>query len=110
MSDNSGLIASSLEKSNPALALSMDAANAFKDGVKQQGARVALYRDYERGDHRSVITTQMSKMLRLDEEEDTGLTDFNGNYCGIVIDKMAGRLHVSEITTGDEGIDKSWLA
>jgi hypothetical protein len=109
MAENSALIADALTKSNPALALSMDAANSFKSSIAQQGARVALYRDYERGDHRAVITDQMRKMLRLSTES-SGIQDFNGNYCGIVIDKMAGRLHVSEITTGDVAIDEDWLA
>lgn len=107
-SENSGLIASALEKSNPELYLSMGAGDVFRTYVKQQGARVALYRDYERGDHRAVITNQMRKLLRL-TEDDSGMVDFNGNYCGIVIDKMAGRLHVSEITTGDIKIDEEWL-
>ena len=107
-SDNSGLVASALQKSNPALALTMDAANSFKAEVVEHGARVTLYRNYERGDHRAVITTQMRKMLRLTEDK-SGMVDFNGNYCGIVVDKMAGRLHVNEITTGDEATDKDWL-
>ena len=109
MSDNSGLIANALLKSNPALALSMDAANTWKAEVLEQGARVDLYRDYERGDHRAVITNQMRKMLRLNDDS-SGINDFNGNYCGIVIDKMAGRLHINEITTGDASIDENWLA
>lgn len=107
--DNSMLIANALYKSNPALAATLDYQNAFRDWVKEQGARVDLYRDYERGDHRAVITTQMRKMLRL-ETDDSGIEDFNGNYCGIVIDKMAGRLHVSEITTKDPAVDDDWLA
>jgi hypothetical protein len=108
MSDNSGLISDALTKSNPALALSVDAANAYKSEVKQQGARVALFRDYERGDHRAGITDQMKKMLRL-PTDDSGITDFNGNYCNIVIDKMASRLKVSEVTTGNDPVDKDWL-
>ena len=108
MSENSGLIADALYKSNITLAVSLDYANSFKDGIAEQGARVALYRDYERGDHRAVITTQMRKMLRL-EQEDSGINDFNGNYCGIVIDKMAGRLNVMEVTTKDSDIDDNWL-
>lgn len=107
--ENSGLIADALLKSNPALALSVDASDAFKAEVKEHGARVDLYRDYERGDHRAVITTQMKKMLRLDDD-DSGIVDFNGNYCTIVVDKMAGRLHVSEITTKDTTTDEDWLA
>ncbi|HEY6019124.1 MAG TPA: phage portal protein, partial [Candidatus Paceibacterota bacterium] len=108
-SDNSGLIADALLKSNPALALSMDASNAFKAEVLEHGARVALYRDYERGDHRASVTDQMKKMLRI-KDDDSGMVDFNGNYCGIVVDKMAGRLHVSEITTKDTSVDDDWLA
>jgi hypothetical protein len=109
MSDNSGLIASALERSNPALALSADASNSFKEYVRQQGARVDKFRRYERGDHDAVITDQMRKMLRLNAADASGIVDFNGNYCGIVIDKMAGRLHVSEITTGNDTVDKEWL-
>lgn len=109
MSENSGLIASALQKSNPALALTMDVANSFKAEILEQGARVDLYRDYERGDHRAVITDQMRKMLRL-PTENSGIQDFNGNYCGIVVDKMAGRLHVTEVTTGDPATDNDWLA
>jgi len=109
MSDNSGLIVSALLQTDPILALSLDAENAYKAAIVEQGARVALYRNYERGDHRAVITTQMRKMLRL-AEDNSGMVDFNGNYCGIVIDKMAGRLNVSEITTGDVNIDTDWLS
>jgi Phage portal protein, SPP1 Gp6-like len=108
MSDNSGLVASALEKTNPALAMSMDAANAFKSNLIRQGARVKLYRNYERGDHRAVITNQMRKMLRLTEDE-SGMVDFNGNYCGLVVDKMASRLHVNEITSGNPTTDNEWL-
>lgn len=108
MSDNSGLIASALYKSNPALAEEMDWNNSFKAYIKGMGAKVDLYRDYERGEHRAVITNQMRKLLRL-EADDSGITDFNGNYCGIVIDKMAGRLQVSEVTTKDATVDDEWL-
>lgn len=109
MATNEGLISSALYKSNPVLAASLDWANAFKAEIKEHGARVALYRDYERGEHRAVITNQMRKMLRL-TEDDSGLVDFNGNYCGIIIDKMAGRLFVSEVTTGDATTDDEWLS
>src|SRR5512142_2617119 len=108
-SDNSGLIADVLIKSNPTLAASMDAANSFKAEIKEHGAKVALFRQYERGEHRAVITEQMRQLLRL-PKDDSGIVDFNGNYCGIVIDKMSGRLHVSEVTTKDASTDEDWLA
>jgi hypothetical protein len=109
MSTNEGLIADALYKSNPALAMMLDYGNSFKAEIREHGARVDLYRDYERGEHRAVITEQMRRMLRLPSEE-SGIQDFNGNYCGIVVDKMAGRLHVMEVTTGDPAIDDDWLA
>jgi len=108
MSDNSGLVASALILTDPTLSLSLDAADSYRVWVKQQGAKVSLYRDYERGDHRASITGQMRKMLRLGSDQ-TGMNDFNDNYCQIVIDKMAGRLRVSEISLGEDSSDKKWL-
>lgn len=107
--DNSGLIADALRKTQPILYLSMDTNGSFKSWIKSCGAKVSLYRDYERGDHRASITTQMKKMLRLNDD-DSGMVDFNDNYMQIVVDKMAGRLRVNEITLGDETQDKGWLA
>lgn len=109
-SDNSGLIADALAKTQPVLSLSIDVEDAWKDWIKSSGAKVSLYRDYERGDHRSSITEQMRKMLRL-PKDDSGLNDFNDNYCQIVVDKFAGRLHVSEITFGkdNKAVDDNWL-
>lgn len=108
-SDNSGLIYNALEKTQPDLFMSMDVEGSFKTWIKNQGAKVSLYRDYERGDHRASMTAQMRKMLRL-PEDDSGLNDFNDNYMQIVIDKMAGRLHCSEISLGVPAKDKSWLS
>lgn len=105
--DNSGLIADAMIKTQPTLSLSISVKDSYKIWIRQQGAKVSLYRDYERGDHRSGITPQMRKMLRL-TTDDTGMSDFNDNYMQIVIDKMAGRLHVSEIST-DGNDDKAWL-
>ena len=99
--DNSGLIISALEKTNPKLALSIDAANSWSATIVKKGARVRKYRRYERGDHDADITTQMKKMLRL-KTDDADLEDLNDNYMRIVIDKMAGRLHLTTITPGGE--------
>jgi len=97
MTDNTDLIVAALIVTNPVLAAEMDAENSFRTDVAQQGARVKLYRDYERGDHRAVITTQMRNMLRLPEDE-TGMSDLNDNYMRLIVDKMASRLHVSSIS------------
>jgi len=106
---NEGLISDALRLTQPVLSLSMDVDDAFKGWIKSSGAKVALYRDYERGSHRAVITTQMRKMLRL-TADDSGLVDFNDNYMQIVVDKMAGRLHVNEVTLSDTDQDKAWLS
>jgi len=95
-SENSGLIAAAMQMTSPEMSLSMDVANTYRDWIKQRGARVALYRQYERGDHRASITAQMRKMLRLNLDS-SGMVDFCDNYCSIVIDKMTGRLRVTEV-------------
>jgi hypothetical protein len=106
--DNSRLIGDALLKTNPALYASIDGANSWLASIKQRGARVKLYRNYEAGDHRADMTNQMRDMLRL-KTDDAGLNDMNDNYCGIVIDKMASRVSVAEISTGDETTDDNWL-
>ncbi|MEN6508416.1 MAG: phage portal protein [Smithella sp.] len=108
MGENSRLISDVLLKTNPALYASIDGGNSWLASIIQRGARVKLYRDYERGDHRADMTTQMRSMLRL-RSDSAGLDDFNDNYCRLVIDKMAGRVSISEVSTGDESIDQRWL-
>lgn len=106
MTDNSGLIASALEKTDPELFKSIDGSNSWKAAIKTRGARVAKFRRYEEGDHDACITIQMRSMLRLDKDDDSKMTDFSINYMPIVIDKMASRLRVSEITTDDDAQDE----
>jgi len=101
MIDNSGIIASALLETDPALYAMVDGANSWKTAIRTRGARVAKYRRYERGDHDAVITDQMRSMLRL-AADDAGLNALNMNYCRIVVDKMAGRLRVSEITSNSK--------
>jgi len=48
-------------------------------------------------------------MLRL-KTDASNIDDFNDNYCQIIVDKMAGRLQVTEISTGDDALDKGWLS
>lgn len=105
---NEALIVSAMQLTQPVLSLSLDVDDSYKSWIKQAGARVSLYRDYERGDHRSDMTPQMKKMLRL-KTEDSGFNSFCDNYAAIVVDKFAGRLHVSEISIGDDAQNKAWL-
>ena len=93
---NEGLISAALLKTDPKLYQSIDGGNSFQSGVRKRGARVAKYRRYVGGEHDASLTDQMKKMLRL-KTDDAGLSDFNLNYMGVVVDKMAGRLNVSEI-------------
>lgn len=97
-SDNSGLIIDALLKTNPGLAAEINS-TAYKADLAQQGARVDLFRDYERGDHRAVVTDQMRNMLRL-PADNTGIADLNNNYMRLIIDKMAGRIRVNNISIG----------
>ena len=102
MTDNSKLLSSVLYKTDPELFTKVDGQNTWRSGIATRGDRVARYRRYERGEHDSALTEQMRKMLRL--SSDNPLTDFNINYCRIVIDKMVSRLRVAEITS-DETAD-----
>ena len=105
--DNSGLISASLIQTAPQLAASIDADNSWKAAIRKRGARVRLFRDYERGDHRASITKEMKKMLRISADDIADLNDFNDNYCKVVVDKMAARVFVSSISAGDDAAD--WL-
>lgn len=107
MADNSGLITDALRRTNQELYNSIDAGNSWKPAITKRGARVALYRNYERGDHRINMTTQMKKMARLPAEDGTELNELCVNYCKVVIDKMAGRLHVANISIDEAS--ETWL-
>ena len=105
---NANLISAALLQTDPKLSGKIDGQNSWVASVVQRGARVHLFRDYERGDCRADMTEQMKNMLRLKTDE-TGMNDFADNYVKIVVDKMSGRVAVSEISTGDDTKDKSWL-
>lgn len=107
--DNSNLVSDALLQTDPDLYAAIDGGISWLAAIRQRGARVKLYRNYERGDHRADLTDQMRKMLRL-VQDDAQINDFNDNYCKIIIDKMAGRVAVAGITTGDPNTDKNWLA
>ena len=103
MADNSRLVAAALEKTDSELHDSIDGTNSWKDGILKRGARIKKYRAYERGDHDANLTDQMKKMLRLDKaNDDADLEEFNDNYTKLIVDKMAGRVSISEISTKDE--------
>ena len=104
--DNSGLISSALEKTAPALARSIDAAGSWKAAILKRGARIRLFREYERGDHRASMTKEQRKLLNI-TVGDADMDNLNDNYCKVVIDKMSSRLFVSSISAGDQADE--WL-
>jgi hypothetical protein len=105
---NAQLVVDALYQTNEALHQAIDGGGSWLASLTKRGARVALYRKYERGESRSSMTEQMRKMLRLVEDE-SGIEDLADSYIGIVISKFAGRVAVSEISTGDNSADKTWL-
>lgn len=70
-------------------------------GIERWGRDVAMYRRYYDGDHKTFLTDEMKDMLRSDE-------GFRDNYCELVVHRMADRLTVRSIETGDEGLDE-WV-
>jgi len=97
---NEGILVDALFQTDPALYNSIDAGISWRGDLKKRGARVAKFRRYEDGDHDSNMTDQMRAMLRL-VKDDADLNEMNINYCGIVVDKMSGRLQVSEVNSDD---------
>src|SRR6056297_2724720 len=70
-------------------------------GVQRWGRDVAMYRRYYDGEHDVFLTDEMKEMLRSAE-------GFRDNYCELVVHRMADRLAVRSIETGEEGVD-AWV-
>jgi hypothetical protein len=104
---NENLIVNALLKTDPALYQQVDGGSDFLSAIKQRGARVEKYRRYERGDHDQNLTKQQRLLLNI-QSDDSDLNEASSNYCGIVIDMMAGRTQVSEITSEDE-TENNWI-
>jgi hypothetical protein len=104
---NENLIVDVLRKTDPILYQQVDGGSGFLSAVRKRGARVKLYRSYERGDHRANLTKQQKYLLNI-SDDDAELNEAASNYCGIVIDMMAGRISVSEITSRDEA-QNEWI-
>jgi len=75
--------------------------------VTERGEAVALWREYERGEHRAEMTTEMRQMLRIADSR--AGRQFNANYCDMVIQSMADRLTVIGIE-GDNDAATAWSA
>lgn len=68
------------------------------------GDRVKLFRDYYDGNHRSKLTGNMKRMLRISGDAHD---QFNENYCGLVVDTYADRLLVERMQ-GDSDDATEW--
>ena len=68
------------------------------------GDRVKLFRDYYDGNHRSKLTGNMKRMLRISGDAHD---QFNENYCGLVVDTYADRLLVERMQ-GDSDEATEW--
>lgn len=68
------------------------------------GDRVKLFRDYYDGNHRSKLTGNMKRMLRISGDAHD---QFNENYCGLVVDTYADRLLVERVQ-GDNDDASMW--
>ena len=71
--------------------------------LREQGdiaEKIALFRDYADGDHRSSLTLEMEQLLRI--SGNTILNQFNDNYMDIIIQTMVDRLTVRAIEADTE--------
>ena len=102
---NESLITDALMRTDPALYAQVDGGNEFQAAVKKRAARVKLYRQYERGDHRQNLTDEQRKLMNITTDT-AELNESSSNYCSIVTDMMAGRISVSEITSEDEATNE----
>lgn len=76
---------------------------------KAKAAKVALCRKYADGEHRASLTKEMREMLRIAEAE-VG-SPFNINHLDNIIQSVADRLEVTEITSSEtSSTGTEWLA
>lgn len=105
---NEKLISAALKATAPNLYTEIDGGDSWEASIKKRGARVDKYRKYERGDHDAKLTDQMRRLLRVDSGDETGLEEFNANYCKQIVDKMASRLAIIDVSAGDEA--EEWIS
>lgn len=80
--------------------------DSWQSDVDMRGKKVEAFRNYADGDHPSNLTTEMSKLLRIDENN--GLDEFNSNYCDRVIQAFNDRLFITSVVAnmGEEDSDE----
>ena len=101
MTENVSLIVDALRKTDNVLYQQIAGGGAWKSALTKRAARVGKYRRYERGDHDQNLTKQQRNLLNI-TADDSELNESSSNYCGIVVDMMAARIKVNEITSDSE--------
>lgn len=80
--------------------------DTWSTDMTTRGEHVALFREYEDGEHRASLTPEMQEMLRISG----GVLDqFNANYCELVVGAMADRLIVTGIDGNGES-ENAWAS
>ena len=105
---NTRLITTALRMTDPELYRKIDGGNSWYSAIEAKALRSKKYRDYVRGNHDADLTDEMRALLRLPDRENADLKEFTDNYMKIVVDKMASRVAVDEVTA-DETAHEQWL-
>ncbi len=74
---------------------------------QERAEKIALFRDYTAGDHPQDLTDGMRRLLRI--RSGSPLREFALNYMDIVVQTLADRLRVAEITSDDPAA-AAWAA
>lgn len=77
------------------IAQELGLSTTWESDIDMWGRRIKLYRDYVDGNHRGDLTTRMRDMLRI-TGDDTD-TEFNINYCNMVVQTIADRLVIGAV-------------
>lgn len=81
--------------------------DAWAADQTERAEKVALFRDYTAGDHPQDLTDGMRRLLRI--KAGSPLREFALNYMDIVVQTLADRLRVADITA-DEPAAAAWAA
>lgn len=82
--------------------------STWQENTQRAGDEVRLYREYYEGEHRLKLTTEMKKMMQIDDDR---LDRYNDNYCAMVVDAMADRMTVDRIAVSEnkEDAGQKWV-
>jgi hypothetical protein len=76
--------------------------STWQEETQRAGDEVRLYREYYDGEHRLKLTSEMKKMMQINDDR---LDRYNDNYCAMVVDAMADRMTVDRIAVSKDNQD-----